>query len=640
MIPIDNQPISFRSDFETDSDCNKINNKTYCQLYEQGDYITAQWKAEICSDDVACHDTISDNLIANPTFEVNAAGWSLGTHWAWNSSAIKVTAATMANGNAVYALPITEDHFYLLKYSITTYGNGTVTPSVGGTNTNIKSAIGNYSEIINAGSVNELKFTPSSTANLMIDNVYLYDLGCFGGAIGTGIDIIDGLMCHIAGSSIALNFGTLVSGTYYKATVTVVNATQGTVAFIFGSDSFEFSGNGTFIHYETALSTNFLILMSADFDGCIENTTAEPYLSLDNWIIGLNDLNDNLAGLIHAGDGLSRLSFSDNFINLKWKPSEGDAYGNPISDGCYKICVIDACNTDNILSFKEGFDDDSLWTLESDLLISDSILEFSATVPENKTATLNDVNAISCIACNYNVRVNLTSDSVSNLATITVHLGSFSQLKAISAGDITAGHKDFIINVTNCTNPLALSLVFSNAIGGTTDLFVSSIVITPDYECTFTKITPDFCSNCISIKELHPCTTLITAFCNESSNGFNFDNFLLTLRARLLFVNPISKNRNENYKLSNNKYYKNFSERDKLFDIIFDYADEIFHDAINTMITCDTLNMVGGNIDAEYVWLEDSYKPEWDSEGRQNIAQSRIQIQQNGNSLTNSNCNG
>ena len=60
----------------------------------------------------------------------------------------------------------------------------------------------------------------------------------------------------------------------------------------------------------------------------------------------------------------------------------------------------------------------------------------------------------------------------------------------------------------------------------------------------------------------------------------------------------------------------------KYWEGLFDYADENFHDTVGTQVLCDTIQIDS----VSYFVKPGDYKPEWDKDGRQRLAQARIEL--------------
>lgn len=130
----------------------------------------------------------------------------------------------------------------------------------------------------------------------------------------------------------------------------------------------------------------------------------------------------------------------------------------------------------------------------------------------------------------------------------------------------------------------------------------------------------------INYKEVHSCTKRIRAWSNYLADGFNFgDNgniFKLIQRFRTLYFNPSYPNSGEDYKHWTGTKKRTYSEREKHYEVLFDYMDEYAHDTMSIMIVSDIFEMDG----VEYSVPFKDYEPDWAERGKRNLSQSRIEI--------------
>jgi hypothetical protein len=114
--------------------------------------------------------TLTKELTSNGTFTGNANNWTLGAGWAYNSNAVRRTAA--AATNLTQMIPTTPKCPYTVVYTVSARSAGGVTVSLGGTAGTQRTADGTYTETITpADSTSGLVFTPTADAALDIDTV-------------------------------------------------------------------------------------------------------------------------------------------------------------------------------------------------------------------------------------------------------------------------------------------------------------------------------------------------------------------------------------------------------------------------------------------------------------------------------------
>jgi hypothetical protein len=110
--------------------------------------------------------------------------------------------------------------------------------------------------------------------------------------------------------------------------------------------------------------------------------------------------------------------------------------------------------------------------------------------------------------------------------------------------------------------------------------------------------------------------------------------FLLLLRAKILSINPNYTQEEEDYLFSSGVRNITASQAEKYWTMVFNYADEITHDVIAALINCRSVYV--DNV--EMYFKKGNYQPEWDKDGRQALAQSRVEAKQKNRAIFNTNC--
>ena len=108
-------------------------------------------------------------------------------------------------------------------------------------------------------------------------------------------------------------------------------------------------------------------------------------------------------------------------------------------------------------------------------------------------------------------------------------------------------------------------------------------------------------------------------FFNDPSTTIDFT---LRQRLRLLQFNPTYPAKSEEYLYSNGNHVRTYAETGKFRTAWFDYVDEPTHDAIRVQLLCDTLTIDN----KQYYCLAEDYEPEWAQNGKQALAQSRVEL--------------
>jgi hypothetical protein len=123
------------------------------------------------------------------------------------------------------------------------------------------------------------------------------------------------------------------------------------------------------------------------------------------------------------------------------------------------------------------------------------------------------------------------------------------------------------------------------------------------------------------------CTKLVESWNDGYAFGFYFGDiaspdFKLTQRLRVLAFNPVYRNAGEEYLYSSGNTGRSYAQSQKARTAWFDYMDEYAHDCTRTQLLGQKLFIEGY---AFYYPTED-YEPEWNENGRYNLAQSRVTV--------------
>jgi hypothetical protein len=147
------------------------------------------------------------------------------------------------------------------------------------------------------------------------------------------------------------------------------------------------------------------------------------------------------------------------------------------------------------------------------------------------------------------------------------------------------------------------------------------------------KIYPyhqDYLSNCFVYSESVPCSKVIYAFPGENL-GFNSNcSFAIVKRVRAVRIIPTYKVTSSDFIGSDGTRTLVSGSGQKIYTILFDYMDELSHDVIMTLLLCKVvwigtaINTVATN-DNRYFLIPQDYTPEWDKDGKLNLAMGRIQ---------------
>ena len=462
-------------------------------------------------------------------------------------------------------------------------------------------------------------------------------------SIGAGLD--DGTFVHTPGTSDDLEQSAgLVNGNYYKVTITVGDRTAGTVRILLGgTDIGTIDSNGEFTLYGTASSTGVLkIRANSAFDGYVAYVSA--YELVNTYQLVLLDADTETAAAVQPSIASV---YDDEYVTLYWQWS-----GVPM--GCYKVSVGDPCNPGagaSLVSDPE-FDSGTGWNIINDggtqhLVIAGGTLSVTIETPGDTFIETIESNTFELInGCCYRIEVqfgNVDPAFDSNVASYTV-IGLKSTLLGGTVVNYISGplslyenqtfYFDFCVPaLTNPSTDYQMFFTYQAANGNTFTggeyAEIKKMNIYPIYDCGTGDVT--YVSNCLALDTEHDCAKLVQATCDNGTTkyGFRWGAFVLNHRARFLKFNPFYPTDADDYEYSSGTRSLTFAKREKYWDGLFDYADENFHDTVSTQVLCDTIQIDG----VSYFVRPGDYKPEWDKDGRQRLAQARIELRKKASTI-------
>lgn len=457
-----------------------------------------------------------------------------------------------------------------------------------------------------------------------------------------GASLADGSYRHTPGTSDDLEQTlTAINGKYCSVQFTISGRTAGSIeVFLAGTSVGEIDSNGTFTLYGVAGVTGLLkFTADSDFDGTLSYVSV--YLLVNTFTATLIDIETGLAA---ASQPTFTFNYNKDFVSAQWSWS---GY-----DGCYKVSIGDPCNPGagaSLVSDPE-FDSGTGWNIINDggtqhLVIAGGILGLTIETPGDTFIETIESNTFELInGCCYRIEVqfgNVDPAFDSNVAGGTI-IGLKSTLLGGSVVNFISGPNSFYENqtfyfdfclpaFTNPSTDYQLYFTYQAANGNTFTggeyAEIKKMNIYPIYDCGTGGVT--YVSNCLAVATDHDCAKRVIGDCYPGTGdgvvkyGFMFDGtFRLDQQVRFLKFNPTYPADADDYKYSSGERSITYASREKFYEGLCDYADENFHDAFSTQVLCDTLT-----IDTvEYFVKPGDYKPEWDKDGRQRLAQARIEL--------------
>lgn len=141
-------------------------------------------------------------------------------------------------------------------------------------------------------------------------------------------------------------------------------------------------------------------------------------------------------------------------------------------------------------------------------------------------------------------------------------------------------------------------------------------------------------SNCMEFRVEHDCTKLIVANNSCAAFGFDFSTFRLSQRIPFIKFNPVYPFRNEYITGSDGVFKRYYAEREKKYTAKVDYVDEPVHDCLSVQLLSDELLIDS----VKYFCISKDYSPDWATDGKINVAQSKFEIEKANNVVFNNSC--
>ena len=650
---IDNQPITWRTDWPTDSDCKTPYDRA-CTLYTTNDYLMAQWKQTPCGNgdnQIVDDDFINANseLVTNGNFTSNATGWTLsGATYDATNKRIQFSAFGQS----------------LEQSGIVSAGNTyDVTFTIGGnTNTSLKLLLGGtlhptyfnspgtYTVTMVAGGSNtKIRFENYGLPpayNGWIDSISVRLNSWSGGYWTTSNPTLwlnngDATVTKVAGTASTLvgDVNTLPAGAYIRIGINVTNMTAGQLDIVTDSSKGSITANGFYYFYDSDYNNDNLTLSAnAAFNGTISQVSVVVYSNYFSVV-----LRDTKGATDY--DLSSYLTYDEDWVTLNYQLGSVDP-------SCYELCFYDACGYDvseELISDTDftqaigGSDwpssvvtSGSLAITGGKLVLTQSGIPLTAYVEANPTTwqgfagntfTVIDYDFTTVLA-QYTgfTRIQIYDSATGYELTLVT---------SPSAGTQYQGTVNWPYTIGNASK-LAIRIQSTGTNGTKIELQNMSLIVAAYVPGQMAE----YCSNCIEILDGDDCTLWVGGSNGSDAFGFHFaNNFQVGARVRAMMINPKYKGGNKRYTDADGKYTVTQANTGKIYTLFIDYTDEHTHDWLRVAVLSDTVR-IGQftNTNNYYTSTDGDYEPEWpDTLGNWPAAQARIDMQKQTDELYNNN---
>jgi hypothetical protein len=543
-----------------------------------------------------------------------------------------ITAATLAIGSGTggtlsQTANLVSGTDYTITFEVINWVSGTINIVYGGISTPFTiTGDGVYTALLPGGVGTDFSFEQAMFIG-SIDNVFFtdapYTSDCFTVA-GTWTLTPNGAL-HTIGSTdeLTMHIDFVDLTAYQQIIVTVVGMDGGTLTVNDGtSDIGVITKNGEYKFYSTLVTTSadYLFVPSNDFNGTI--TSVYVYELIHDFNIYISDLDGNvIANILSA-------NYDRDFIRIDYDTTTLD-------EGCYLLNTIDPCAiSGGEIITDPDFNTPSDW----DTFATNG----TSTVSGGKFTGQSTGGSVNAIAINTGtiptftgtklLHIHFETGVIDNQADATLQVWDdgintqmfqYNSLVPNTVYDIvlpiTSSYAPFADYYNNNYTGIALVLV-NGTLSGTQKMELLS------YSFKLTSISSGlYSSNCFSIMQTHDCAKLVEGFQENDSTklGFYFvngDDFRLSARYRVLLFNPYYPIDSDDFQYSDGSRKLNYAAREKYWEVLFDYTDEAALDALTAMFECSVFQIEG----ISYFVRQEDFKPEWNKEGKQRLAQLRV----------------
>jgi hypothetical protein len=325
--------------------------ESYCHPIALGDTIFTQFYQTPCGaneienplfDDI----TLGAELLTNPSFTGSAAGWTLGSGWAYGTNNIVHTPGNTASASQS-AIGLTIGTVYRFQITLNRTAGG-VFIRVGGAglfSQDYLDTSGTHVFSLVFLSINDVfEIIPTSDFDGSISATSVKSETLAGWETNGGWVFSNNLMCHIEGETGVLEQDVadyINAGGYYMISVSVNGYVQGQLdVYIANVKVGEITSGGSFTYYGTPTLTGVVSFVpTANFIGCINFLPNGK----EGFTPGLYELKNNHQGDLISSNG-SRYDLSPYFSYYQqWVTLIFNIETLEVPYGCYSIEIYDAC---------------------------------------------------------------------------------------------------------------------------------------------------------------------------------------------------------------------------------------------------------------------------------------------------------
>jgi len=628
LIPLGNEPVGFKV-FVPD-ECNLGDNKAYCALFQTGDTLYSQFKQTPCGADIVCDSDFSDltGVIVNPYFNTDLSGWTQSGAGVWTWSAGRATISGGTNTQLIQSVTVPTGAPRIISFTVLDYVQGSISVILdGNTYPASVSADGRYSVTTSniVTGTSDLIFQQTGFFIGSIDDIDIdipYTSSCW--TAGDNWSLTPNGAVHSQGDTDTLTLSVvLTANTTYQQNIIVISGMhQGTLSVTDGTDTYpDITTNGTYYFYTNNLTDYDLTFTpSSDFDGIVKSTSV--YELRYDFELYISDLDGNVI------QNITSASYYKDRVSIEFDTSLLD-------EGCYLFNAVDPCA---IISGSElitdpDFNSPGTWSINGAGAVSGG--KFSAPysgIPNSINSAAAQTASIPTFTGTKVVTIEIETGQIDNPSDAVAQIWDSGYNVVLFQFNIPLSNNDYTFSFIIDSNFTPIKEYFDNSYTGVSIALVNGtatvgqVMEVKRFSLKLNQLSSESpVSNCFSLYDSQECAKLVQGYQNSTSAklGFEFENgnnFRLSARYRVLSFNPFYPVDADDYSYSSGMKNLNYAAREKYWEVLFDYMDESALDAVTAMMLCDVFTING----TRYFVRPEDFKPEWNKDGRQRLAQLRV----------------
>lgn len=253
----------------------------------------------------------------------------------------------------------------------------------------------------------------------------------------------------------------------------------------------------------------------------------------------------------------------------------------------------------------------------------DDIKLYQSTQPWSEYVLIRNTANVDYVTGNYTLTYAISNNT--RVADISVGGGIQGQGQSLVYNKTIAAHSDSIINYVPGGQAAYFVAKFTS--GG--NYFPGRIGIDNVVAVRVEPFDATYTSECLNFQLEHDNTYLVTGTCDQPAFGFDFANtgFKLQMRFEVRGLNPVHDKAKNIQEFGTGNARIAYAQSTKKWQLVTAFMSESAHDAFSTIIDCDHFSLGVSEASAiEYVADAEDYQPQWFQNGTYSLAPATITI--------------